>query len=351
MPILQLYSADSRGVVQSRICPLPDCSSAVVRKEINGEYSLTFTAPAGSMYEDEILLGRAVKARVSESGTDQFFIIKRRTRTLLGEWNVYAEHQSYYYNGVLLRGTSGGSRTASLAVYQLSTAAIPSISGLGTITKSITGNPSVITDAISSPTPLRRLLFDWLVRAFGGELVFDGFNVTWVDAVGADNGAAYRYGVNLTEMESEEILDDYASGIMPYWGSIDPKTNVGIVTIEGNVLNFPGAWPMEVIVPVNLTSKFENQPTAAQLLAAAQDYVAKNAPSGVPLSIRASRARIDGDVPVDLGDTVRVVNTPWGLDTKTRIQALTFDALQGRVIDVQLGNINPGFAGAVQRMK
>jgi hypothetical protein len=39
------------------------------------------------------------------------------------------------------------------------------------------------------------------------------------------------------------------------------------------------------------------------------------------------------------------------LTQQTRIQALNFDALRGRVIDVELGTVNPGFAGAVKNMK
>ena len=71
----------------------------------------------------------------------------------------------------------------------------------------------------------------------------------------------------------------------------------------------------------------------------------------MPSSLRVSRARIIGDEPVDLGDTVTLVVSPWGIKTKTRIHALTFDALRVRCIDVQLGAINPGFAGAVRAMR
>ena len=352
MGILQLYEADQRGVTGNRVCPLPDCTDAIVRRQINGEYSLTGTMPKGARFENDVVIGRAIKAQINESGTEQIFIVKRRTRTLTGGMRIYAEHQSYYYNGVILRGGGASSSgTPSLSFHQLYTNAHPDIQDLATFTFSLSSNTAKVVPGISKPTELRKLFFDWLVSTHGGELIFDGFNVEWVDAIGADNGAVYRYGANLTEMEAEDILDDYASGIFPFWGSADPQTNVGIVTVSGWTVDFSGTWPIQVIKPVDLTSKFDTQPTQAQLLTAAQEWIATNAPSGLPVSIQASRARLLGDIPVDLGDTVTVVNTPWGISQKTRIFALTFDALRGRVRDCEFGTVNPGFPGAVKNMK
>ena len=351
MPIIQLYNADWRGVVSTRICPLYDATEATVRRETNGEYSLTATLPRGAVFENEVQLGRAVKAVVNEAGKEQYFIIKRRRRSLAGGMSIYAEHQSYLYNGVVCRGTASGYRTPSMALYQAWFGAHPSITDIGSRAFSRSDNSPKQTPAVTSPTSLRSLLLGWLIETYGGEMVFDGFDVDWVDAMGSDNGAEYRYGLNLTEMETEDILDEYASGIFPYWGSVDPKTNVGIVTINDFVLPFSGTWPMQNIIPLDLTDRFENEPTPAELLEAAQEYAAVNTPTGIPISIRASRARIIGDVPVDLGDTVTVTNTPWGMSQKTRIFALNFDALRGRVKDAEFGTVNPGFAGAVRNMK
>lgn len=350
--ILQLYNANARGEVGTRICPLPDIKSATVRREINGEYSLTATLPRGGAFESEIQLGRAIKATINEAGKEQYFIIKKRTRSLTGEMQIYAEHQSYYFSGVVLRGGGGGSSvTPALSFAQLRTAAHPSITSLSNWTFSRTQNTAKVAPMITRPASLRELLLHWLIETHGGELIFDGFDVEYVDQMGADNGAFYRWGVNLTEMESEDILDGYASGIFPFWGSIDPRTNTGIVTVDSWVVPFPGTFPLEVYVPVDFTEKFEQQPTKAALLAVAQEHAANNASDGVPISVRASRVRVEGDTAVDLGDTVRVINPPWGIDQKTRIFTLNFDPLLGKVIGVQFGTVNPGFAGAVKNLK
>ena len=349
--MLQLYNADARGVTGTRICPLPDVTEAVVRREINGEYSLSSTLSRGARHENEIQIGRAIKAAVNEAGTEQTFIIKRRTRSLTGGLSVYAEHQSYLYNGLILGAgdaiENGQPRIVFLGIRK---AAVPDITDISTWTYSRSSSLRAKFPCRDGPITVMAGLKDHLVGNAGGELIFDGFNVEYVDAMGSDNGAHYSYGINLTELESEDILDGYASGIYPFWGR-KGDADRPLTILTDPVLPYSGTFPLQVIIPVDLTDKFDAQPSQAQLLAAAQEYAALNTPTGVPISLNASRVKISSEVPVDLGDTVTVICTPWGLTQQTRIQALNFDALRGRVIDVELGTVNPGFAGAVKNMK
>lgn len=349
--MLQLYNADARGVTGTRICPLPDVTEAVVRREINGEYSLSSTLSRGARHENEIQIGRAIKAAVNEAGTEQTFIIKRRTRSLTGGLSVYAEHQSYLYNGLILgAGNAIENGQPRIVFLRIRTAAVPDITDISTWTYSRSSSLRANFPLRDGPITVMAGLKDHLVGNAGGELIFDGFNVEYVDAMGSDNGAYYRYGINLTELESEDILDGYASGIYPFWGR-KGDTDRPLTILTDPVLPYSGTFPLQVIIPVDLTDKFDTQPSQAQLLAAAQEYAALNTPTGVPISLNASRVKISSEVPVDLGDTVTVICTPWGLTQQTRIQALNFDALRGRVIDVELGTVNPGFAGAVKNMK
>lgn len=351
MGLIQLYNADGRGVVSTRVCPLPDCTSAIVHREINGEYSLTAALPAGAGFMNEVTIGRAVKAQVDEAGHEQYFIIKRRQRSLTGGISIYAEHQSYLFNGVMLAGNTANPGGRVKTVFNgFRTYAVPSFTDIATWTYSRADNLTADFPERPGPRAVSELLKDFLVANAGGELIHDGFNVEYVDQMGSDNGARYVYGANLTEMEAEDIIDGYASGIYPFWGRVGDASRP-ITTITNKIYNYSGTFPLTVIIPVDFSDKFETQPSEADLLAACAEYEAINAPVGFPLSIRAARARIAGDVSVDLGDTVTVTNTPWGLNQQTRIVALNFDVLRGRVQDVELGTINPGFAGAVKNMK
>lgn len=353
MKMLTLHEADERGVVAagSLVTALPECLEATVRKEINGEYSLEATFPRDGRSLNELTIGRALRATVDEGGTEQFFIIKRRIRSLTGGLHVYAEHQSYLFNGLIVGAGAATPNGQPRVVFEaLRTAAKPSITDIATWTYSRSNSLRANFPERQVPIPLTEALKDYLIGTAGGELIFDGFDVEYVDAMGEDRGAIYRYGSNITELESEDILENYASGIYPFWGRQGDESKP-ITILSTPVMHYPGVYPVQSIVPVDLTDRFETQPTEAELMLAAWEYVNLNKPDGVPISIRASRARIYGDVPVTLGDTVTVICTPWGMSLKTRVQALTFDALRGRVQDVEFGTINPGFAGAVKKMK
>jgi hypothetical protein len=344
--ILNLYDATVRGEATERVCSLPDLSSATVRREINGEYSLTAVMPERGSFADMVEIGRAIKCTVNEAGKEQFFIIKRRFRTLSGDMRIYAEHQSYYLSGVICRGVQAGSRRSPVQAFNaLPVAATPSITGLSTWTFSYTGGAEIDTPA-APPTPLRTMLLRYLIENYGGEIDFDGFDVEWINQIGSDRGAVYRYGINLTEMEAEDIIDSYASGIYPFWAG-----NGTVVTIPNRVIDYPGEWPVQFYKPVDMTSMWTTQPSPSELDTLAHQWLNTNTPTGIQLAIRAARAEISTNTPVDLGDTVRIVNTPWGIDQKTRILALDYDALHGIATGIELGSINPGFAGAVKNMK
>lgn len=353
MRILNLYNADPRGVVEANalVCSLPDCSAATVRREVNGEYSLTVNLPRDARFLNELTIGRAIRATVNEAGKEQFFVIKRRSRSLTNGMTVYAEHQSYYFNGVVINGGEANTNGRVSTVFNaLRTYASPGIDDIAVWTYSRSSSLRANFPARPAPITLMAALKDFMIGAAGGELKFDGYDVQYVDQIGEDNGAVYRYGANMTGLDSEDVADGYASGIYPYWGR-SGDANSPLTVLDERVVPFSGTYPLQVFIPVDLTDQFETKPSQADLLAAAQEYATIHAPTGVPVSIKATRARILGDVPVDLGDTVTLTCTPWGLNQKTRVFALTFDALRGRVVDVELGRVNPGFPGAVKNMK
>ena len=354
MRILQLHSADARGIVPAggdMICPLQDADQAVVRRVINGEYSMTVNMPRGARNAEKVQIGTAIKGTVNEMGDQEYFIVKSRTRSISGGISIYAEHQSYLLNGVILASGPAYTNGHVNVVFQnMHDWAYPSIASFSTWTYSRASSLRANFPARQTPTSMMAALKNHLIGSAGGELIFRGFDVEYVDQMGADRGAWYRYGVNLTALEVEDILDGYASGIFPFWGR-EGDANRPMTILNQPVLPYVGTFPLQVVIPVDLTEQIPTQPSQAELLAAAEEYAAQNTPSGIPLSIKAERVNIGGNGAVDLGDTVTVTCTPWGIDTKTRISALTMDALRGRVISAEFGTINPGFAGAVKNIK
>lgn len=349
--ILQLYEANKYGIVGDRVAPLPDCQEATVRRVVNGEYSLTFSMPPGSKNESEIKVGRAVRAMVNEYGVYQYFIIKNPARSISGGLNVYAEHQSYIYNDLpivpfLNGGQNGGSQwTFQQAHANLATDPFSADWIFSRTNKSGGGH-------LLTPKGAREFLLNDLVGQWGGEFDFYGFNIEWVDELGGDNGAQIVYARNLLDLNIETVLDDWESGIYPYWGEAGSSSRP-LVQLDERIASYIAAInaPLYKIRPVDFSDRFESQPTQEQLRAAAGAYTQQHAKAEIPLAYTLQRIKVEGDENIDLGDTVTIRHPKWSVNAKARIVGLVFDAIRGRVQDIDINAVRPTLAGAIISLK
>jgi phage-related protein len=182
------------------------------------------------------------------------------------------------------------------------------------------------------------VLFEDLAGEFGGEYDFDGYNITWVDALGQDRGAVVKYGINLLDLEVENVLDGYESGIYPFWGEAG-STDRPLVEIADKILYYstPGYYPMQIIRPVDMSEYFETQPTPTDLAIRARGYERTHTKLTPPRAFTIHRIKRQGDVPIDLGDTIRITHRKWSTNEQVRVVGLTLDALRGKVRDLEVG--------------
>lgn len=350
--MLQLWTANVVGTPQSRIGALTECLEALVVRKINDEYTLTVKLPPGSEFENDIEPGQVIILPVDESGTEDRFVIRQRLRTLTGGLEIIAEHQSYVYNGYVVAPLTGTIAITNRAVFnRIRESALPNIASSQFVWEGIIeGRFGINPPAV--PTGLRELLLGWYVDTYGGEFDFYRTVITHKDRLGADNGASIRYAVNMVDMSADDVMDDYASGIVPFWGSRGDADRPLVMLSEGYIEYTPTTFfPIRRIIPVDFSGYFESQPTEAELRSAAQSYAADHAVPYIPRSISAERIERPGDRPINLGDDITVANSAWRMTTKVRAVGVTFDALRKRVVGVELGKLNPGFAGAVRRTK
>lgn len=357
--MLQLWSANKVGTPQTRIGPLSECTEALIRRKVNDEYTLTVQLPPGAEFENDIEPGQVIISPVDESGAEDRFVIKQRMRRLTGGMEIYAEHQSYVYNGyickplIITRDHMGIPFESARDVFNaIRGNAIPYVSSNQFVWNAMNGRTSPRTEPPNVPTSLRSVLLGWYAQEYGCEFDFYRTAITAKDRLGADNGASIRYAVNMLELGADDIVDDYASGIVPFWGSQGDSSKPLTMLSEKYIEYTPTEYfPFRKIVPVDFSEYFERQPTETQLRAAANAYAAENAVPYIPRSFSAEHVQRDGDRPIKLGDDVSIINETWRLTTKIRIVGVTFDALQKRVVGVEIGKLNPGFAGAVRRTK
>jgi phage-related protein len=280
-------------------------------------------------------------------------------RSLTGGLELYAEHQSYLYNGylckplIITRDHMGIPFESARDVFNaIRGNAIPYVASNQFVWNAMIGRTSPRTEPPKVPTSLRSVLLGWYAQEYGCE--FDVYRtvITAKDRLGADNGASIRYAVNMLDLGADDIVDDYASGIVPYWGAQGDSSRPLTMLSDGYIAYTPAAYfPIRKLLPVDFSDYFRSQPTETALRDAANAYAAENAVPYIPRSISAERIERPGDRPINLGDDITVANSAWRMTTKVRAVGVTFDALRKRVVGVELGKLNPGFAGAVRRTK
>lgn len=136
---------------------------------------------------------------------------------------------------------------------------------------------------------------------------------------------------------------------MPYWRGNGITVTAAPVYVEGD-------FGYTRLMPLDLSSSFEQQPTQEQLQAAAASYIKRNQ-IGVPavswdvkLALLAQSSGYE-DVAfleqIYLGDTVGVYFHRLGVDAKARVNKIVWDCLLERYDSVALGSVKANIAATI----
>jgi phage minor structural protein len=138
--------------------------------------------------------------------------------------------------------------------------------------KSVTANL-----AIGQPMAVRSLLCGEegsLLDVYGtGEYEFDKFAVKLYLHRGTASGVTIRYGKNLIDLEDEVDYTDSYTGVVPFWTGSEGDEEV---TVVGNpVLSGHSSYgDRDIVIPLDLSSEFEDAPTQVALMARAEAILA-----------------------------------------------------------------------------
>lgn len=358
---------------------LSDAISCVVREERNGEYELTMQYPMGGIHFDEIQDRAIIYAIPSPYRTPQPFRIYSIESPLNGIVTIHAHHISYDLSGIPVSPFTAGSCSQALN---------------GLVTNSVVTNPfSVWTDKLvtstyklSVPTSFRACLGGQegsILDVYGkGEYEFDKYDVKLFLNRGSDNGVKIAYGKNLTDFNMERNLETIVTGIFPYWANIDEDDILegDVITIydinnpaylvdsggaylvdsDGKYLLVQNPFPFDNVLPLDLSSDFEEKPTKEELKARAEKYITDNG-LGVPrVSIDVSFVQLEQTEEykdlanleaVDLCDTVTVEFPLYGISAKAKIIAIETDVLLERYTSVQIGDTRPSLADTLAHLE
>lgn len=364
-----LFPSSATTFTSQGLGALSDAISCVVREERNGEYELTMEYPVGGIHYEEIGDRYIIYAKPSPYRSPQPFRIYMIESPLNGIVTYHAHHISYDLSGIPVEPFEATS--CSDALNGLVSHSVCTNPFSVTTNKSVTANYKLAT-----PKSFRSCLGgeeNSILDVFGtGEYEFDKFDVKLYTSRGSDNGVRVAYGKNITDFNMERNLETVVTGVYPYW--VDVEGN-NLVEIDGQYINIydpsdptylhvsGGAYLTESqgghlvtyqtpftfnnILPLDLSTDFDEKPTKEQLKARAEKYIEDNS-LGVPsVSIDVSFIDLASTEDyknlavleqVDLCDTVMVEFPMYGIKVKSKIVAIETDVLLNRYIGVTIGN-------------
>lgn len=341
-----LYSSTETAFTSNGLGVLNDTVSAVVREERNGAYELTMEYPADGIHFSDISSRAIILAKPNPTDSPQPFRIYRITKPIGGIVTIYAQHISYDLSGVAVSPFSAN--TLAEAISAMQSHALPSNQPFTLTTDMDKGTGLSIT----TPASFRAMMGgqeNSLVDIYGGEYSYDKYSISLNANRGEDRGFTLRYGKNLTSFEQDENCASVYSHIYPYW--TDGTTTIEVNNGEyGKLVPTTGTeLPYTKILPKDLSSYFESQPTAADLLITAKTYASK-AQLGVPkVSLTVSFAQLEenGIDRVNLCDTVTVVFPKMGVNAKAKVVTAEYDVLLERYTTLEIGSSTQGIADTI----
>lgn len=346
MPIL--YDHNETQFRTNGLGMLTEATACTIEHAINGVYELELKYPMVGRLFPKIQNRCIVLAKPGPDALPQPFRIYRASKPLRGIVTYYARHLAYDLMGIPVTPFTAANVSAAMQALR-SNAAVPCPF---TFT---TDKATTATMKITAPRAIWAALGGQegsALDVYGGEYEFDRYSVRLRSRLGQDRGVQIRYGKNLATLEQDENCDSTYTGVCPYWANADGK----LVQLPEKVLSAPGTYDHVRILTLDLSQEFEEEPSVAQLRSRAQRYMTDNA-IGVPkVSLEVSFVPLAQTVEyrdrapleqVDLGDSVTVIFPRLGVNAKSRVIRICFDALRNRYSSIQLGSIKSRLPGTI----
>lgn len=373
-----LYSNDDVTFTSNGLGRLADCTRCEVTEERNGIYICEFDIPVTSPMYKLIQEGRCIGAIHDDKHDIQPFIIYGRSAPIDGLVTFYAHHLSYKLRNVILRPFSASSCAQALSAME---------------TQTFNENPfkfwtdKAVNGSFENKLPVscRSMLAGnqgSIIDVYGtGEYEFDKWDVKLHLHRGNDNGVSIRYGVNLLAIDQDIDISNSFSAVAPYWESDDgtvvmlpegyivspsvtdqlvpwtTETGEFVTDASGNIIEFAAA--NIVISPLDMSFDFENQPTIAQLRAAAYAYMANNSPwlpdesitvSFVDMAHTEDYKDIAALQRVSLCDYVSVYCGPLGVDSVSmEVVKTVYNVLTETYNEIELGKARTTYADTIMQ--
>lgn len=338
-----LYDSNESAFVSNGLGRLRDIVSCKVTEERNGIYECDFEYPVTGANYDLIKCGRIIAVVHDETDDIQPFDIVSFTRPIDGIVTFHAVHISYRQSKMTVSGTNVNSLADALDL--LKTAQPSNPFNYWTDMTST----SLFAAADGVPRSVRQMLGGTegsILDSYGGEYEWDKWTVKLWGARGKKLDLTIRYGVNLMAYDEEVDYSDVYTSCIPYW--VGSENNA---VVKGNKVS-TGTIPhdgRESCVPLNLTEKFEEQPTAQQLETLAAQVMDSNRVFIPTQNIKVEFTRLQDSeeyasyaelMKCSLCDSINVVFPLYDTSGRFKIVKTVYDVLEERFEEMELGSLS-----------
>ncbi len=319
---------------------LRDAISVVVTEERNGIYECDFEYPVTGSHYDDILLGRIIGVEHDYTNDVQPFDIVSYSRPINGVVTFHAVHISYRLRKSVTSASSISSLTDAFTAFNNAT---PSF-GFAFYTDIEGSNYISAFDGV--PKSIRTIMGGVegsILDAYGGEYEFNRFNVMLWNRRGVDRNLTIRYGLNMTEFQEDADYSESYNACIGYWSGNDTIVMTGLV--ESGVSGYNGRTE---VVAIDLTDKFETQPSVADLTDMAQSYMISNqtylptqniAIDFINLRDTLEYKHLSQLYECNLCDTVKVIFPRYQVEARFKVVKTEYDVLLERYQGMELGSL------------
>ena len=348
-----LYGATETAFTSNGLGRLVDATRCEVTEVRNGEYELELDYPLTGAKFDKLQLGTIISCIHDDRGDRQPFVIYQRTAPLDGIVTFNARHISYELGTVVAVPFSASSAVEALTGLRTNSVGVNRFTFTTDIT---TQAPFTVTEPMAVRSAMGGTEGS-ILDVYGGEYKYNVFAVSLLAHRGQNTGVTIRYGKNLTDLRHITDASESYNAVVPYWVQDNEDTGRILVMLPERIVTAAGVTD-PVTVPLDLSQDFDEQPTEAQLRAAAQQHLADLQPWEPDVNLTLDFINLADTLEYEdvlnlqrlsLCDTVDVIYTALGVIAQNvQIIKVTYDVLAERYTKMELGTARSTYAQVLQ---
>lgn len=346
IPILYEKTGTKNNLVP--IGAMVDVLSCPVTRERNGIYEATMLYPKDGQLADELKPERLLYIKPGDDEDPQPMEIMTVTALNDNTIQVYTQHISYRLSGMVAPPFSAATATEAAAKLQ-------QYMGEFTLTTDIVSDASY---SLQVPTACRSVLGGMegsLLDVYGGEFVFDGWDVHWRQSAGSNRGVLIAYGKNLTDINAVADNTGVVTGVLPYYQQQNDDGTTSLIMPDNPVTVADSTLSYDRITTLDCSGEFETTPSVEQLQQFGANWLKNQytkTTDSVTLSYLDLYSQGESDAIksmeyVRLCDTVTVWDKRYNLQLTAKVVQIVYDPIAELNDSVQVGEATSSFADTI----